>query len=60
MLALLAAIAGFLLGRSVQEPNPPFPLMYAPPDGIGPAQGAYLLTERVKRRDVRRHHAADG
>lgn len=48
VLALLAAVAGFLLGRSVQEPTPPFPLMYAPPDGMGPAQGAYLLTERVK------------
>ncbi len=48
VLALLAAIAGYLLGRSVQEPTPAYPLMYAPPDGMGPAQGAYLLTERVK------------
>ena len=47
VLALLAAVAGFLLGRSVREPNPPYPLMYAPPEGMGPAQGAYLLTERI-------------
>ena len=47
VLALLAAVAGFLLGRSVREPIPPYPLMYAPPDGMGPAQGAYLLTERI-------------
>ena len=47
VLALLAAVAGFLLGRSVREPIPPYPLMYAPPEGMGPAQGAYLLTERI-------------
>jgi len=46
-LALLAALAGFVMSRSTHENTPPFPLMYAPPDGIGPAQGAYILTEKV-------------
>lgn len=47
VLALLAAVAGWRLARMVHEPPPAYPLMYAPPDGIGPAQGAYLLTERI-------------
>ncbi|MEP6817298.1 MAG: DUF2207 domain-containing protein [Marmoricola sp.] len=47
VLAALAAAAGWVLARSVFEPPPSYPLMYAPPEGIGPAQGAYLLTERV-------------
>jgi hypothetical protein len=47
LLAVLAAIGGLLLARSVREPPPSYPLMYAPPEGIGPAQGAYLLTERI-------------
>lgn len=47
LLAVLAAIAGWLLARSVREDPPAYPLMYAPPEGIGPAQGAYLLTERI-------------
>jgi hypothetical protein len=28
---------------------PQYPLQYAPPDGIGPAQGAYIMTERAKK-----------
>jgi hypothetical protein len=47
VLAALAAAAGWMLARSVFEPPPSYPLMYAPPEGIGPAQGAYLLTERI-------------
>ena len=27
--------------------DPQFPLIYAPPEGIGPAQAAYLVTEKV-------------
>ncbi|GAA2052045.1 DUF2207 domain-containing protein [Williamsia deligens] len=45
VLALLAAgVAGFIV-RSTHEPEPAFPLMYAPPAGIGPAQGAFVMTE---------------
>ena len=32
-------------GRS----RPPSPVLYAPPEGIGPAQGAYMLTESTDR-----------
>jgi uncharacterized membrane protein YgcG len=47
LIALLGALAGFVMSRSTHEKTPPFPLMYAPPDGIGPAQAAYILTEKV-------------
>lgn len=47
LLALAALVVGWLLARMVREPEPAYPLMYAPPEGIGPAQGAYLLSERV-------------
>ncbi len=47
VLALLLGGAGMLLSRSTHEKAPGFPLMYAPPDGVGPAQAAYILTEDV-------------
>ncbi|MCW2758513.1 MAG: hypothetical protein JWO46_2259 [Nocardioidaceae bacterium] len=47
VLAAIALVASWLLARSVREPPPAYPLMYAPPEGIGPAQGAYILTEKV-------------
>lgn len=47
VLSLLGGLIGWWLARSTREPEPPFPLMYAPPEGIGPAQAAYLFTERV-------------
>ena len=48
LVAAFAAVAGRAgcRGRRASR-NPQFPLMYAPPDGIGPAQGNYLLTEKV-------------
>ena len=50
---LLASVllggAGTALSQSTKERDPAFPLMYAPPEGIGPAQAAYLLTEEVDR-----------
>ncbi|MGL5858358.1 MAG: DUF2207 domain-containing protein [Angustibacter sp.] len=49
LLALGAGALGWLLSRSTRESRPRFPLQYAPPDGIGPAQAAYLLTERTDR-----------
>lgn len=48
VLALLVTVGGFALSRSVGEKTPPYPLMYAPPEGIGPAQAAYILTEKVE------------
>ncbi|MEO6511157.1 MAG: DUF2207 domain-containing protein [Nocardioides sp.] len=50
LLALLAGGFGTVQARKVREKTPPYPLMYAPPDGIGPAQGAYLMTERTDKR----------
>lgn len=50
VLALLVTIGGFALSRSVGEKAPPYPLMYAPPEGIGPAQAAYILTEKVENK----------
>jgi hypothetical protein len=47
VIALLTALAGLAMSRSTREKTPPFPLMYAPPDGVGPAQAAYILTEKV-------------
>ena len=47
-IAALAALAGIAMSRSTHEKTPPFPLMYAPPDGIGPAQAAYVLNEKVE------------
>lgn len=48
VLSLLVTVGGFALSRSVGEKTPPYPLMYAPPEGIGPAQAAYILTEKVE------------
>ncbi|HET6153350.1 MAG TPA: DUF2207 domain-containing protein [Marmoricola sp.] len=47
VLAGLAAAAGALLSISTREKPPGLPLMYAPPDGIGPAEAAYILNETV-------------
>ncbi|MET3962772.1 putative membrane protein YgcG [Marmoricola sp. OAE513] len=49
-LALLVGAGGFALSISVGEKTPPYPLMYAPPEGIGPAQAAYILTEKVENK----------
>lgn len=49
LLALGAAVLGAMLARRTYEANPQFPLMYAPPDGIGPAQAQYILTESIDR-----------
>lgn len=46
---LAAAAVGARAARLAHEPPPGFPLQYAPPPGIGPAQAAYLLEERVGR-----------
>ncbi|WP_183407035.1 DUF2207 domain-containing protein [Nocardioides marmorisolisilvae] len=48
--SVLLGGAGTALSQSTKEKDPSFPLMYAPPDGIGPAQAAYLLTEKVERK----------
>ncbi|WP_344304326.1 DUF2207 domain-containing protein [Nocardioides bigeumensis] len=47
----LFALVGWRAARSSYEPTPPFPLMYAPPEGLGPAQAAYIFTEVSDRED---------
>ena len=49
VLAVLAGAWGWMWRRRTWENDPAFPLVYAPPDGIGPAQGAYVLNESVGR-----------
>lgn len=52
VILLAAAGAGFLgwrVGRGTREAEPAFPLMYGPPEGVGPAQAKYLATETVGR-----------
>ena len=44
-----ALVVGLWLSYRVFERTPPFPLQYAPPPGLGPAQAAYVLDERVGR-----------
>lgn len=50
LLGALAGLFGYKLSRSTREKSPGFPLLYAPPEGIGPAQAAYLLQEKVETR----------
>ena len=38
---------GCVLARRSRERNPQFPVMYAPPDGVGPAQAKYIFTESL-------------
>ena len=46
-IALFAGFMGMMTARGTRERNPQYPLMYAPPDGIGPAQAKYLFTETI-------------
>jgi hypothetical protein len=50
ILAALGALAfGSILGAKSREKEPGFPVLYAPPDGIGPAQAKYVYSETVDR-----------
>lgn len=50
LLALLAGAVGAWLSARTLERTPGFPLQYAPPEGIGPAQAAYILHETTPQR----------
>ena len=45
--AALAGAWGQLVARTAHESTPPYPLLYAPPDGVGPAQAQYVLDEEL-------------
>ncbi len=47
LLAAASGALGAVLAHSAHERTPPYPLQYAPPDGIGPAEGTYVVTERI-------------
>jgi uncharacterized membrane protein YgcG len=49
VLPALTGFAGWRQRRQVVEREPAFPVMYAPPAGIGPAQAAFILDESVSR-----------
>ena len=49
LLALAAPAFGGLAGARSREKPPGFPVLYAPPDGIGPAQAKYIYSETVDR-----------
>ena len=51
VLALLAGAFGAWQASKVKEKTPAYPLQYGPPDGVGPAQAAYILTERTEKKD---------
>ncbi len=47
LLAVATGVAGWSLARRTREEQPGLPLMYAPPERVGPVQAAYVVTERV-------------
>ncbi|QIG44467.1 DUF2207 domain-containing protein [Nocardioides anomalus] len=49
LLAAVATAIGSVLGAKSREKAPGFPVLYAPPDGIGPAQAKYIYSETVDR-----------
>ncbi len=49
LLGLGAGILGGIAGARSREKQPGFPVLYAPPEGIGPAQAKYIYSETVDR-----------
>jgi hypothetical protein len=47
LLSAAAAVAGWVLARHAREPQPGHPVLYAPPEGLGPVQAAYVANEKV-------------
>ena len=47
LLSVLAAVSGFLWRRRSREAPPGAPVLYVPPDGLGPVQTAYIVNEKV-------------
>ena len=49
LLGLGAGIVGGIAGARSREKPPGFPVLYAPPEGVGPAQAKYIYSETVDR-----------
>jgi len=47
LLAAAAGVVGAVVAHGAHERRPAYPLQYAPPDGVGPAEAMYVVTERV-------------
>lgn len=47
LLSVLAALGGYLWDRRSREAPPGTPVLYVPPDGLGPVQTVYIATEKV-------------
>ncbi|MEB3023220.1 DUF2207 domain-containing protein [[Mycobacterium] crassicus] len=47
LLSTLAAASGYLWARRSREPEPGHPVMYVPPEGLGPVQTVYIVNETV-------------
>ena len=47
LLAAVSGAVGLLVAHSAHERQPAYPLQYAPPDGVGPAEAVYVVTETV-------------
>jgi hypothetical protein len=47
LLAAVSGVVGAVVAHSAHERQPPYPLQYAPPDGVGPAEAMYVVTETV-------------
>ena len=48
-LSIVAGLGAFLWYRTTVEPEPGFPVQYAPPAGLGPVQLEYIRTEAVPK-----------
>lgn len=47
VLSMLATLLGYLWARRSREPSPGLPVLYSPPDGLGPVQTYYIVNETV-------------
>ncbi len=47
LLAAVSGAVGALVAHSAHERQPAYPLQYAPPEGVGPAEAVYVVTETV-------------
>ena len=48
-LTVLGALGAYLWSRTTVEPEPGFPVQYAPPPGLGPVQTEYIRTEATPK-----------
>ncbi len=47
LLSVLTGLGGYLWDRRSREASPGAPVLYVPPDGLGPVQTAYIVNEKV-------------